>query len=98
MQIFLLHFDLVKLRINSKKVNSGIIKDITGIKNYDGSKEKRKELFSKIYKRTYETMKVNVNSISKNDDTVISSTNFNLLLDYLENDDCSWIDEINSKL
>lgn len=97
MQIILSHFKQVKLKVPSKRINSKLIKDCLGIKDYKASKEQRKALFSKIKKNNYKTMKENLLSISEKDKD-IPSTNFLNFLNHLENENDQWIDDINDKL
>lgn len=97
MQIILSHFAEIKLTSQSKSVNSKFIKEYVGIDNYKATDEQRKELFGKIKRSNYEKMKENVAKLSINDENV-SSTNILKFVKRFENDDDSWIDEINSKL
>lgn len=97
MQIVLSHFDEIKLVSQSKKINAEYIQKYTGIKNYKATDSQRKELFGKIKRENYETMKKNVKKLSTNDEN-ISSTNFLKFVENFENNDDKWIDEINNKL
>lgn len=97
MQIILSHFDAVKLTSQSKVINSEVIEKYTGIKNYKATEDQRKELFNHIKRSNYEKMKENVKKLSDNDEE-ISSTNILKFLEKFENDDDSWIDEINSQI
>ena len=97
MQIFLSHFAKVELKKPSKTVNNGIIKELTGIKEYDATDDERNEFMSKIKRGNYEAMKENLKDISKNNSD-IPSTNFLTLIENLENPNPSWIDNINRKL
>ena len=80
-----------------KSPYSKYIKQFVGIDNYKATEEQRKELFAKIKRSNYETMKKNIVKISTNDND-ISSTNILKFIEKFESDDDSWIDEINSKL
>lgn len=51
----------------------------------------------RLYWNNYEKMQENVAKLS-NDDNVTSSTNILKFIENFENDDESWIDEINKKL
>ena len=97
MQIILSHFDEIRLTSQSKSVNSEFIEKYTGIKNYKATEDQRKELFNHIKRSNYETMKENVKKLSTNDED-ISSTNILRFIEKFENDDDSWIDEINNRL
>lgn len=97
MQIILSHFAEIKLTSQSKTVNAKYIEELTGIANYKATEEQRKDLFSKIKKSNYYIMKENIKKLSS-DDNVTSSTNILKFLENFENDDDSWVDEINDKL
>lgn len=97
MQIILSHFAEVKLTSQSKVVNGKYIKEYVGIENYKATEEQRKELFGKIKRDNYQTMKDNVSKLSTNDED-LSSTNILKFVENFESDDDKWIDEINAKL
>ena len=97
MQIILSHFANVKLKSQSKKENSKLIKQYTNIENYDAKEEQVKELTNKITRKNYETMKKNISKISTKDNEK-PSTNILYFLEKLENNDIKWIDEINDEL
>lgn len=97
MQIVLSHFSKVSLKSSNKSKNKELIKKLTGISNYNASEEKRKALISKIKNSNYTTMKTNIQVISNNDKDT-PSTNFLVLLNYLEQDDDYWIKELNNTL
>lgn len=96
MQIMLSHFDEVKLTSQSKSVNSEYIEKLIGISNYKATEEQRKEFFKWIKRENYEVMKENISKLST-DDEKTSSTNFLKFIQYFENEDDSWIEDINSK-
>ena len=97
MQIILSHFGDVKLSKQSKKLNAPIIKELTGIDNYDAKEQQVKDVCSKIYRRTYPQMKQRVEKINFNDN-VCCSTNFIEFVNKFENDDTKWIKETNKLL
>lgn len=97
MQIILSHFAEIKLTSQSKAINSKFIEKFTGIKNYKATDEQRRELFSHIKRDNYEFMKENVGNLSS-DDSDLSSTNILKFVNYFEDNDDIWIDEINDKL
>ena len=97
MQIILSHFTEIKLKSQSKSVNAKYIEELIGIQNYKATEEQRKELFSKIKRDNYDTMKENVRKLSTNDEDT-SSTNILKFIERFENDNDSWIDKINSRL
>lgn len=97
MQIILSHFGKVELKSQSKHKNQQKIEELTQIKGYHATKEQRDELFSKINRRNYKTMKENLKDIST-DDSKVPSTNILEHLERLEGDDASWIEKLNSEL
>lgn len=97
MQIILSHFSEVKLTSQSKSVNSKYIEEFIEIENYKATEDQRKELFSKIKRSNYETMKENIAKLSS-DENIVSSTNILKFLDKFENHDEGWIDKINNRL
>ena len=66
MQIILLHFGDIVLKSSQKSKNAEDIERLTGIKGYNASEEKRKELFDKITKENYLEMKERIKSLSTN--------------------------------
>lgn len=97
MQIIIKHWADVKLKTPAKKVNSEIIGKLTGVKNYKGRADQRSELMSQITAESYLTMSERVKKM-KSDDTVIGSSNFARLVDYLATDDTTWVEKINAIL
>ncbi len=97
MQIIIGHWADVKLKTPAKKVNSEIIGKLTGVNNYKGRADQRSELMSQITAENYLTMSERVKKM-KSDDTVIGSSNFDRLVDYLATDDTTWVEKINAIL
>ena len=97
MQIILSHFGTVKLTNQGKKTNSDIIKQLTGVQNYDGHEKQIVEICNRIFKRTYLEMKERLLK-EKYDDKESGSTNIVRFLDYFEGYDTNWIIEINKYL
>lgn len=97
MQIILSHFGKIKLTSQSKIVNAKYIEEFTGISNYKATKKQREELFGKIKRDNYKTMKENVKKLSTNDKDT-SSTNILKFIENFESDDDEWINAINNKL
>lgn len=97
MQIIIEHWADVKLKTSAKKVNAGIIAELTGIDNYKGRADQRSELMRQITAENYITMYERVKKMTS-DDTVIGSSNFDRLVDFLASDDTMWIEKINTKL
>lgn len=97
MQIIIEHWADVKLKTPAKKVNSEIIGKLTGVNNYKGRADQRSELMSQITAENYLTMSERVKKM-QSDDTVIGSSNFDRLVDYLATDDTAWVEKINAIL
>ena len=97
MQIMLSRFAEIRLTSQSKSVNSEYIEKLVGISNYKATEEQRKEFFGKIRRENYEMVKENIAKLSTNDEE-ISSTNFLKFVQNFENEDESWIEEVNKKL
>lgn len=97
MQIIIEHWADVKLKTPAKKVNSEIIGKLTGVNNYKGRADQRSELMSQITAENYHTMSERVKKM-KSDDTVIGSSNFDRLVDFLATDDTTWAEKINAIL
>ena len=93
MQIILLHFGDIVLKSSQKAKNAEYIERLTGIKGYNASEQKRRELFEKITKENYSEMKERIKSLPTNykDD---NSSNINSFLDYLEKYNEKWIEGI----
>lgn len=97
MQIILEHWTDVRLKSPAKKVNAPLIKEYTGIDNYKGRADQREELMKCLTQENYQEMARRISRI-ESDDTVVGSSNFNKLVDYLSREDDRWIKEINAKL
>lgn len=97
MQIIIKHWADVELKTPAKKINSEIIGKLTGVNNYKGRADQRLELMKQITSENYLTMFERVKKM-KSDDTVISSSNFDCLVDYLATDDTTWVKRINEIL
>lgn len=97
LQVVLSHFGDVELKEKSKKLNSDYVLKLTGIKNYDAKDEQIKELVSKINSTNYNNMKERIKSLST-DYHVIPSTNLLNFLKNFENDDTSWVEDINKQI
>lgn len=97
MQIILEHWTDVRLKSPAKKVNASVIKEFTGVDNYKGRADQRKEIMKHITAENYQDMYTRICKM-QNDDTVIGNSNFDKLVKYLSSDDDWWISEINKKL
>lgn len=89
--------DRCETEISSKKSQCTVIKEFTGVENYKGRADQRKEIMKHITVENYQDMYTRICKM-QNDDTVIGSSNFDKLVKYLSSDDDWWISEINKKL
>lgn len=94
MQIILLHFGDVVLKSSQKSKNAEDIERLTGIKEYNASEEKRKELFDKITKENYGEMRERIKSLSTNSNDV-NSSNISKFFDCLEEYYEKWVESVN---
>ena len=100
MQVILSHFGDVNLRTQNKKKNNSEIVRLTGLKSdkcYDGCKEHRNFICSKITVENYNEMKKRIAKLSStySDNP---STNFDYYLNLFEDSNTDWIDELNKKI
>lgn len=97
MQVILSHFGDVSLKTQNKRKNDSEIKRLTGLadsKKYDGCKEHRDFIFSKISVDNYKEMKDRIVTLSDNYKNQ-PSTNFVDYLNLFEGTNTDWIDETN---
>ena len=94
LEIVLSHFGEVHLTKVAKKDNVKVVEELTGIKDYNASKDQINEMINKIHYKSLSFLKENLAKISTNYKD-IPSTNFLIFLSRFESDDTSWIDEIN---
>lgn len=94
LQIVLSHFGDVSLTKVSKKSNADTVESLTGIKNYDASQERIDEMIGKIHYSSMKDLKERLSVVSDNFND-LPSTNFLLFLNRFENNDTSWVDDIN---
>lgn len=97
MQIVLEHWTDVRLKSPAKKVNAPLIKKFTGVDNYKGRADQREEVMKHVTAENYQSMFSRISAM-ESDDTIVGSSNFDKLLNYLSTDDDSWIKEINTRL
>lgn len=99
MQFILNHFsaECIYVKKSNKKKNEELIKQLTGVENYDAHAEQRKAIFCQITKENYEKMKNNI-TVCSDKYFEISSTNFLKFIKNLESVDTSWIDDIIGKI
>ena len=97
LQVILSHFGDVRLETQAKKEARPLVKELTGVENYDAHRDQLEAICKQIFYRTYFEMKQRVAMMSTNPDD-LPSTNILTLLENLESPDASWIAEINEKL
>jgi len=97
LQIILSHFGEVELKTQAKKEARPIVEMFTGVQGYDAHKEQLQTICSKITQKTYCEMKQRICKMSSFPED-IPSTNLLELFENLENNDLTWIREINARL
>lgn len=97
LQIIVEHWADIKLKTPAKKVNAEIIDKLTGVKNYKGREDQRAELMQQITAKNYQAMYERVRKM-ENVDTVVGSSNFDCLVEYLSSGDTTWVKQINTIL
>jgi len=97
MQIMLLHFADVMLTSKNKSKNAGIIKMLTGIENYDGHDNQREVFMKQLTKDNLANMVERVETLPK-DAEQKGSSNFSVLLLYLNSESTKWINKIKAKM
>lgn len=97
MQIILEHWADIRLKSPSKKVNIPSIRELTGIDDYKGRRDQRKEIMEQITVENYHDMRSRICHLD-NVDTVVGSSNFAKFMNFFEQDDPVWIKEINDRL
>lgn len=94
LQIILSHFGDVSLDKVSKNKNASMVKELTGIDNYNASQEQIKNIVDKIHFSSLDSFKKRLEKIST-DYNDVPSTNFLIFLKRFESSDSGWIEEIN---
>lgn len=97
MQIILSHFGDVSLKNQGKKTNASEIEKWTGVKDYDAHEDQIETICSKIFRRSYDEMKLRIAAINLPDETPCS-TNFIDFLNRFESNDTKWISTIEKYL
>lgn len=97
MEIVIKHWSNETLKTAAKKRNAPLIKQYTGVDNYDGKKKQRDDIMDLINIDNYKKMCETVEKM-KTIDTVLGSTNFGKFLKYFSADECKWINEINERI
>lgn len=93
LQIILSHFGEVELITQAKPAARRIVKEFTGVENYDAHKQQLETICSKIFRRTFTEMLERISKLSTNSND-LPSTNMLLLFNYLCSDDTEWIKKI----
>lgn len=94
LQIILSHFGDVSLDKVSKNKNASIVKELTGIENYNASQEQIKNIVDKIHFNSLDIFKERLGKLST-DYNDVPSTNFLIFLQRFESSNSDWIDDIN---
>lgn len=97
MQIIIEHWTDVRLKSPAKKVNAPLIKEFTGVDNYKGRADQRKDIMEHITVENYKDMCARVSKMD-DIDTNTGSSNFVRFMEFFAGDDDTWIGTINSKL
>ncbi len=97
LQIVLSHFKEVQLTTNSKSENASIVKELTGVENYNATDQQRAAIMKKITAKNYTVMEQNISKLS-DDYSVVPSSNASRLFRILDNGDKTRIKEINKKI
>lgn len=97
MQIILAHWTDVRLKSPAKKVNAPLIEKYTGVENYKGRADQRIWIMKQITVDNFQDMCKRIKQM-QDKDSIVGSSNFGRLMDYLMKEDYDWIRAINSIL
>ena len=97
MQIISKHWTDEILKSPAKPVNAPLVERYTGVENYKARKDQINEVMKYITPENYLDMRKRVGCMDE-DDTFIGDSNFGRFMALFEQDDCEWIQKINSKL
>ena len=97
MQIILKHWTDEMLTSQAKQVNAPIIEELTKVKGYKGKENQIKEIMNCITPKNYSAMRERVKLLDQND-SIIGNSNFSKIIEWLEIENCEWIDKINKML
>ena len=97
MQIISMHWTDEILKSPAKPVNAPLVERYTGVENYKARKDQINEVMKYITPENYLDMRKRVDCMDE-DDTFIGDSNFGRFMALFEQDDCEWIQKINSKL
>ena len=93
LQVVLSHFGEVALTKVSKVQNAALVYELTGVKNYAAEQSQIRAIVDHIHYGSLEAFKQRLNKIST-DPKDVPSTNFLTFLHRFENEDDTWVDEI----
>lgn len=96
MQIVSKHWTDDMIKTPAKPVNAPLIEKYTGVQNYKGRADQLDEIMKCIDSFNYNDLKKRISIAA--DDKTVGGTNFYKFVKYLEDDDSSWIDDINRRL
>lgn len=97
MQIIVKHWTDVMIKSPAKPVNTPLIEEFTGVKNYKGRADQIKAVMEHVTAENYANMRERVSNLGTLD-TVIGSSNFGRFMELFERNDVKWIEEINDML
>ena len=97
MQIILKHWTDEMPTSQAKQVNAPIIEELTKVKGYKGKENQIKEIMNCITPKNYSAMRERVKLLDQND-SIIGNSNFSKIIEWLEGENCEWIDKINKML
>lgn len=97
MQIITKHWTDINLRSPAKPVNAPLIEEYTGVGNYKARADQIEAIMEYIAAENYANMRQRVEQLEMID-MVTGSSNFGKFMKFLESEDCSWIDKINTEL
>lgn len=97
MQIIAKHWTDEIIKSPAKPVNAPLVERYTGIENYKARKDQINEVMKYITMENYLDMRKRVDCMDA-DDTVTGNSNFGRFMALFEQDDCGWIQKINSEL
>ena len=67
------------------------------VKGYKGKENQIKEIMNCITTKNYSAMRERVKLLDQND-SIIGNSNFSKIIEWLESENCEWIDKINKML
>ena len=89
--------DGCEIKISCQKGNAPLIEEYTGVENYKGRADQRIWIMKQITVDNFQDMCKRIKQMQDND-SIVGSSNFGKLMDYLMKEDYDWIRAINSIL